>query len=223
MKGKYQENPERHPRPWLIAETPSDSGKRHAPAASRNHDAITQVIGGILPATGVILEIASGSGEHVVRFARRFPELSWIPSDVDPDSLSSISAWTRDAGLENLGGPLQIDATAPETWPLDSADAVVCINMLHISPWAATIGLLRGTARLLAPGALLYLYGPYLRRGVQTAASNLAFDKGLRSRDPAWGLRWVHDVEEAAQIEGLRLERIIDMPANNCSLIIRRE
>ena len=137
---------------------------------------------------GTVLEVASGSGEHVVHFAATFPALGWQPSDPDPAGLVSIAAWCAEAGLANIAPPLALDASAGE-WPIDRADAILCINMVHISPWAATLGLLAGAARLLPTGAPLILYGPYVEPDVPTADSNLAFDASLRARDPAWGLR----------------------------------
>ena len=172
--------------PWM----PSDGGegdKRHAPATLRNRDAIAAVLGDWLPASGTVLEVASGSGEHAVHFAAAFPKLDWQPSDPDPSALASIAAWSAEAGLPNIAAPLHLDASAPD-WPLGHADALLCINMVHISPWAATLGLFAGAARLLGPGAPLILYGPYLEADVATADSNLAFDESLRSRNPDWGL-----------------------------------
>lgn len=209
------------PKPWLAGETASEANKRHAPATLRNRDAIMEVLRGALPRRGTVLEVASGSGEHAVHFAQVFPALDWQPSDPDPAALRSIAAYADDADLMNVAPPLMIDASA-EDWPLDSADAILCINMIHISPWEATLGLLRSAAKLLPPDGLLYLYGPYIQPGVETAESNLAFDQSLRSRNSAWGLRDVADVETAAAERGLRLEAIVPMPANNLSLIFRR-
>ncbi|MCW2391771.1 hypothetical protein M2336_000155 [Sphingobium sp. B1D7B] len=209
-------------KPWLTGDSPARGGKRHAPATVRNRDAIAQLLAQTLPATGLVLEIASGSGEHAVHFARCFPALRWLPSDPDPVARASITAWADEVALPNLAPPLQIDAADPEAWPIGEADAILCINMVHISPWAATLGLLHGAAMLLPEGAPLFLYGPYFRREVETAPSNLAFDESLRARDPAWGLRWVHDVEAAAASEGFELKRVVEMPANNLSLIFRR-
>jgi SAM-dependent methyltransferase len=209
-------------RPWLAGEAPARDGRRHAPATARNSDAIATLLAALLPPDGLVLEVASGSGEHVVHFARRFPALRFQPSDPDPAALASIAAWTAQAGLANVAPPIRLDAAAPESWPLAAADALLCINMVHISPWEATLGLLAGAARLLPEGGLLYLYGPYVQRGIETAASNLAFDQSLRRRDPAWGLRRVDAVEAAASVVGLGLERVVTMPANNLSLIFRR-
>ena len=168
--------------PWMPSDGGSDD-KRHAPATLRNRDAIAAVLAKWLPATGTVLEVASGSGEHIVHFAATFPALHWQPSDPDPAGLVSIAAWCADAGLANIAPPLALDASADD-WRIDRADAVLCINMVHISPWAATLGLLGGAARLLAPGAPLILYGPYIEPDVPTVDSNLAFDASLRTRDP---------------------------------------
>ncbi|HEX8400292.1 MAG TPA: DUF938 domain-containing protein [Allosphingosinicella sp.] len=195
--------------------------KRHAPATDRNRDPIASVLRETLPPTGLVLELASGTGEHAVHFARRFPHLEWQPSDPDPNALTSIEAWAADAGLPNLRAPVELDA-AGGTWPIDRADAVLCINMVHISPWAATLGLLAGAAGLLPPGGPLYLYGPYRRHGIETAASNEAFDRSLRSRNPDWGLRDLEAVVSAAELNGLSLESVTEMPANNLSLVFRK-
>jgi SAM-dependent methyltransferase len=195
--------------------------KRHAPATERNRDPIASVLREVLPPSGLVLEVASGTGEHAVHFARCFPHLEWQPSDPDPDALTSIEAWAADAGLPNLRAPVELDA-AGGTWPIDRADAVLCINMVHISPWAATLGLLAGAAGLLPPGGPLYLYGPYSRQGIETAASNEAFDRSLRSRNPDWGLRDLEAVVSAAELNGLSLESVTEMPANNLSLVFRK-
>jgi SAM-dependent methyltransferase len=193
--------------------------RRFAPAAARNREPILDVLRAHLPASGTALEIASGSGEHAVAFAAAFPTLVWQPSDPDPANRASIAAWIAAAGTPNLLPPIDLDATA-EIWPLATADAVVCINMIHIAPWAACLGLLRGAARLLAPGGLLYLYGPFKRDGAHTAPSNAAFDESLRARDPAWGVRDLDEVREAA--EGFAPPTVVAMPANNLSVLFRR-
>ena len=192
-----------------------------AAATGRNREPIAAVLGVVLPARGTILEIASGTGEHSVFFARNFPHLVWQPSDLDRAALASISAWREEAGLANLSAPLILDAAAEE-WPAAKADAILCINMVHISPWAATGGLVRGAARLLGPGAPLILYGPYRRGGVPTAPSNEAFDASLRARDPSWGLRSVEAVTGEAKQAGFAFERLFEMPANNLILLFRR-
>lgn len=197
----------------------SGDARRFAPAAARNREPILDVLRAHLPASGTALEIASGSGEHAVAFAAAFPKLVWQPSDPDPANRASIAAWIAAEGTPNLLPPIDLDATA-DIWPLATADAVVCINMIHIAPWAACLGLLRGAARLLAPGGLLYLYGPFKRDGMHTAPSNEAFDESLRARDPAWGVRDLGEVCQAA--EGFALAATVAMPANNLSVLFRR-
>lgn len=212
--------PPNAPKPW----TPGEGGgasKRHAPATLRNRDAIAAVLADWLPGAGAVLEVASGSGEHVVHFAAAFPALNWQPSDPDPAALASIAAWSAEAGLANIAPPLRLDA-AGRVWPLDRAAACLAINMVHISPWAATLGLFAGAARLLPTGAPLILYGPYVEDDVETAPSNLAFDRSLRERDPEWGLRDTGAVKTAAADAGLILAERRAMPANNLMLLFRR-
>jgi len=208
------------PAPWEPGSGPAAAGKRHAPATERNRDAILAVLRDELPSSGLVLEVASGSGQHVVHFAAALPALDWQPSDPDPAALVSIESWRQEAGLPNVRPPLRLDASAD--WPVERADAIMCVNMVHISPWEATLGLMKGAGAVLPPGGLLYLYGPYLRENVETAPSNLAFDASLKARDPQWGLRRVEDVIAAAEGEGLVLRRLLEMPANNLSLIFRR-
>lgn len=195
--------------------------KRHAPATHRNREPIAAVLRQALPAAGIVLEVASGSGEHAVHFAGMFPKLRWQPSDPDPDALASIRAWAAEAGSPDLLEPVQLDAAA-EDWPVRAADAMLCVNMVHISPWRATEGLMAGAGRLLARGAPLILYGPYRRSGVVTAPSNEAFDQSLRARNPEWGLRDLEAVAAEAERHGLALERVVEMPANNLTLVFRR-
>ena len=195
--------------------------KRYAPATERNREPIAAVLKDVLPARGLVLEIASGSGEHAVHFANAFPALDWQPSDPDPHALASIAAWAGDADRDNLLPPIMLDASKNE-WPLSKADAILCINMVHISPWVATQGLMAGSARLLPKGGLLFLYGPYRQAGVPTAPSNEAFDESLKSRNPDWGLRRLEDVVALAVDLGLLVERVVAMPANNLSLIFRK-
>lgn len=197
------------------------ASKRSAPHVARNAAPITDVLRGVLPKRGLVLEIASGSGEHAVHFARAFPEERWQPSDPEPAALRSIAAWRVEAGLGNLLPPVALDACAAD-WPVAAADAILCINMVHISPWAATIGLMRCAARLLAAGAPLYLYGAYRQAGVETAPSNEAFDASLRMRNPDWGLRNLEDVVAEAESQGFALESVTPMPANNLSVVFRR-
>lgn len=191
--------------------------RREAPAVARNRDAILAVLRGILPARGLLLEVASGSGEHALHFAPAFPELVFQPSDPDPDARASIDAWC--AGVANIRPSIPLDAAAPD-WPLDRADALLCINLIHIAPWAACLGLLRGAARLLPPGAPLILYGPFKRGGAHTAPSNAAFDDDLRARNPAWGVRDLEAVAAAAT--GFGPPEIHTMPANNLTVAFRR-
>lgn len=207
------------PQPFII-----DAGeveKRHAPATVRNRDAIADVLEAVLPPTGTVLEVASGTGEHVVHFAQRFPQLIWQPSDYSDLSLPSIAAWVAEAGLGNVLPPLLLDASAA-AWPVPSAGAILCINMIHISPWAATHGLMVGAGSLLPAGAPLYLYGPFLRDDAETAPSNLAFDQSLKDRNPDWGLRHLADVTALAAERGLHIDQVIEMPANNLSVIFRK-
>jgi SAM-dependent methyltransferase len=195
--------------------------RRSAPAALRNREPIAGVLGEWLPSKGLVLEIASGTGEHAVFFAERFPHLDWQPSDVHADALQSIAAWREAAGLRNLRPALVVDA-ASSKWPVEKCDAVISINMVHISPWTAALGLLDGAARLLKSGSPLILYGPWLKDDVRTAPSNLAFDEDLKRRDAQWGLRRVEDFSAAALERGLTLEKTQGMPANNLMLLLRR-
>ena len=195
--------------------------KLSSPAAQRNRAPIAAVLADWLPESGLVLEVASGSGEHAVHFAQAFPMLDWQPTDPDPDALLSIEAWRADSGLPNLREPIILDATAGE-WPVKRADAVLNINMVHISPWAAALGLLDGAARVLPPGGKLILYGPWLVQGIATAPSNLSFDADLQRRNPAWGLRHVEDFAAEAGARGMALTDQRDMPANNRMLLFVR-
>jgi SAM-dependent methyltransferase len=195
--------------------------KRQAPAAGRNAGPIREVLADLLPA-GLVLEVASGTGQHAAHMAAAFPHVTWQPSDADPVALTSIAAWVAESSLANLRAPIELDVEV-EPWPLSSADAIVCINLLHIAPWSAALALFRGAARLLGPGGLLYTYGPYRFDGQFTSPSNAAFDASLRLQDAAWGVRDLRDLEAAARAAGLRLADTIRMPANNHSLVFRRE
>ena len=195
--------------------------RQYAPATVRNRDFILDVLRDILPLRGVILEIASGSGEHVVHFARNFPSLAFQPSDPEPDALRSISAWVEAADVANVRAPIVLDA-AQSPWPIVSADGIICINMVHISPWDASVGLIRGAAAILPLGSPLYLYGPYKRKGFATAPSNEAFDRNLRDRNPTWGLRDLEAVTSIAQAVGFSVPTVTEMPANNLSVVFRR-
>jgi cyclopropane fatty-acyl-phospholipid synthase-like methyltransferase len=198
------------------------SPARTSPATARNRAPILSVLQRLLPTHARVLEIASGAGEHAVFFARALPGIKWQPSDPDPQARESVSAWIAAENLHNIAAPMEIDAGAGDWGDVGAFDAVVAINMIHISPWRATLGLMAGTARVLAEGGLLYTYGPYKRDGRHTAPSNEAFDASLRARDPAWGVRDVADVEAAALAQGLRVREIVEMPANNLSLVFRR-
>jgi SAM-dependent methyltransferase len=208
------------PTPFVFE--PTGEAKRFAPATERNRDAIVAILRDVLPATGTVLEIASGTGEHIVRFAEVFSHLSWQPSDYDAAGLASIAAWSAESGRANILSPVQIDATTA-IWPVEKVDAILCINMIHIAPWVAAKGLFAGAGRLLRPDAPLYLYGPYREAGVPTAESNEAFDASLKSRNPAWGLRQVEDVAALAAENGFALDRRSEMPANNLSLVFRKK
>lgn len=195
--------------------------RRSAPHVGRNTGPILEVLREILPERGLVLEVASGSGEQSAAFARAFANLLWQPSDPDPAALASIQAWRDSEAVLNLLPPLELDARSAD-WPIASAEAIVCINMVHISPWEATEGLMRGAGRLLNAGAPLYLYGPYRQEGVETAASNEAFDQSLKGRNPEWRLRKLEDVAAEAERHGLVLEHTTPMPANNLSVVFRR-
>jgi SAM-dependent methyltransferase len=190
--------------------------RRQAPAAARNRDPILDVLRPHLPALGLVLEVASGSGEHTAHFAEALPHLTFQPSDPDADARASIDAWTE--GLANVRPAVMLDAGAA-TWPIEQADAIVCINMIHIAPWDAAVGLIRGAARRLPAGGTLFLYGPYIRPGVTTAPGNSAFDRDLRARNPAWGLRDLDAVATLATQHGFLPPQIVEMPANNLSLV----
>jgi hypothetical protein len=192
-----------------------------APAAARNRGPILDVLREILPGEGLVLEIASGTGEHVAHFATHLPRLTFQPSDPGAEARASIAAWIASTGAKNILPPLALDAAATP-WPIAKADAIVCINMIHISPWAATEGLFAGARSLLPQGAPLYLYGPYKRGGAHTAPSNVAFDESLRAQNPAWGVRDLETVAAYAANSGFSAPQIFEMPANNLSVVFRR-
>ncbi|MEO0440729.1 MAG: DUF938 domain-containing protein [Pseudomonadota bacterium] len=198
------------------------NAQRHAPATLRNRDAIVEVLRDILPDRGTILEIASGTGEHAVYFSRTFPNLTFQPSDPDLENHQSISAWTAREERLNILPPLALDALHSE-WNVAEPAAILCINMLHIAPWEASIGLFEKASRLLKPGAPFYLYGPYFQADVPPTEGNLAFERSLKSRNLQWGIRDVADMDALAAQNGFRRESLIDMPANNISLIYRRD
>lgn len=221
------------PTPWDPSSAASaqdttlpDDRRLHAPAVARNRDAILDILRGLLPAAGLVLEIASGSGEHVVHFARALPGLTFQPSDPNPDALVSIRAWAEQSAAGNILPPIRIDAASGD-WsaslrPGPAPIAILCINMIHIAPWAATQGLMRQAGALLQPGAPLILYGPFRRAGRPLEPSNAAFDDSLRERDAAWGLRELEDVAALAAEAGFGEPEVIEMPANNLSVVFRR-
>jgi hypothetical protein len=195
--------------------------KRHAPATARNRAPILEVLAPTLPDGAHVVEIASGSGEHAVWLASRMPRITWQPTDADDDAIASIDAHRAEAALSNVLAAKKLDV-CDAAWPVARADAIVCINMIHIAPWDACAGLMRGAARVLAPGALLYLYGPYRFSGAFTAPSNAEFDASLRARDSRWGVRDIDDVTAEAKTHGFAREAIVTMPANNHSVLFRR-
>ncbi len=198
-----------------------DDLRQRAPAVARNRDPIVEVLRPLLPPRGVVLEVASGSGEHAIYFAQHFPQLAFLPSDPDKSARDSIAAWIGESKLANILAPIALDAAAPH-WPVENADAIICINMAHISPWVATEGLFKGARRLLGPTAPLYLYGPFKRGGAHTAESNQAFDDWLHGSNPQWGVRDLERVIDCAVKNDFSGPEIVEMPANNLSLLFRR-
>ncbi len=200
---------------------PAPDRRLRAAATARNRQPILDVLARVLPPAGIVLEVGSGTGEHAAFFAPRLPHLTWQPSDPEAEMRASIAAWARSVAASNIAAPLTLDAAAA-TWPVERADAVVCINVIHIAPWAVCEGLVAGAAALLPDGGVLVLYGPFKRDGRHTAPSNAAFDESLRSRDPAWGVRDMGDVAAAAAAVGFDLADVVPMPANNFSIVFRR-
>jgi hypothetical protein len=196
-------------------------GKWFIPAAERNKGPILDVLARVLPARGTVLEIASGTGQHVIHFARALPGLTWQPSDQDAELRQSIALRVAEEGLANINAAFDLDVTRLP-WPLRSADAVLCINMIHVAPWPATLAMLEGAGALLATQQVLFLYGPYRRFGRHTSPSNEQFDYDLRAHDPAWGVRDLEAVSEAAESHGFALAEIVAMPANNFSLVFKQ-
>ena len=192
--------------------------RRSAPAVARNRDPILAVLRRCLPPRGLVLEVASGTGEHIAHFARALPRLDFQPSEADAGRRASIDAWS--AGLANIRAAIALDAAAD--WPVRAADAVQCINMIHIAPWQAAEGLVRGAGRVLPQGGLLYLYGPFRVGGAHTAPSNAAFDADLRATDPRWGVRDLEAMAELAARQGFGPPEVEAMPANNLSVMFRR-
>ena len=196
--------------------------KRSAPAVQRNREPILEVLNQVLPDRGQVLEIAAGSGEHAVFFAPHFPRLTWLPTDPDADQVASITAWMGEAEIANLHPPVRMDVLETP-WAIAQAEAVLCINMIHISPWVCTLALLDGAARVLAKGGVLYLYGPYRIGGAHTAPSNAEFDQWLQAQNAAWGVRDLDVVKHEAAQRGLTFSETVQMPANNLSVIFRRD
>jgi hypothetical protein len=193
-----------------------------SPSAERNKAPIADILKRVLPSQGTVLEISSGTGQHIVHFAREMPDLLWQPSERDEPSLQSIGRWMVAENLPNILTPLRIDVTEMP-WQAGNATAIVCLNMIHIAPWSATEGLIQGAESLLGQGGILFLYGPYRRQARPTAPSNETFDEQLRSRNPEWGLRSVEDVASYAMLHGFGPPEIHEMPANNLSLVFRRQ
>lgn len=202
----------------------SETARRDAPATRRNAAAILEVLRETLPETGTILEIGSGTGQHASAFAPALAPRFWLPSDPDPGQRASIAAWIADMDPPRPLPPRAIDAAAPE-WDVraeDNITAITSANVIHISPWSTSQGLIAGAGRILPPGGVLHFYGPFKRGGVHTTDSNAAFDASLRARDPAWGVRDLDDIEALAKTAGLILDRVIDMPSNNFSVVFKR-
>lgn len=189
--------------------------RQFAPAAQRNRDVIRDALADRWPSSGTVLEIASGSGEHVIHFAPAAPHLTFQPTDPSPEARASIDAWVRDSGSCRIRPALDLDVTS-EDWPVEAASMMLCFNMIHISPWATTLGLMRGAGRVLSPGGVLWLYGPFIRDGVVTAEGNLNFDGWLKEKDPSFGVRRLEEVAEVAAHAGLSAPEVVEMPANNC-------
>ena len=195
--------------------------RRYAPAAERNRGPILEVLRRHVPERARVLEVASGTGQHAAFFAAGLPGTCWLPSETDPGALASIAAWAEFEGASNVGEALLLDVAA-ESWSVGILDAVYCANLIHIAPWTCCIGLLRGAERHLAPGGLLFLYGPFKLDGRHTSPSNVAFDRSLRIQDPRWGVRDLRDVEALAVERGFRLVETVDMPANNLVVVFQR-
>ena len=211
-------------KPIALEDRAADVQRLFSPSAARNRDPILDALQSILPPQGSMLEIASGTGEHVVHFARGLPGWRFQPTEFDEASRQSVRAWIAHEGLANIAAPVTLDASAG-VWPVESAgpvDAVLCINMIHIAPWAAAQGLFRGAGRVLKPGGLLLLYGPFQEDGVHNAPSNAAFDESLRARDPDWGVRDIRDLQALANDNGLTLRERQAMPANNQMVVWQR-
>lgn len=196
-------------------------GKWSAPAAERNKGPILEVLARVLPSRGLVLEIASGTGQHVLHFAKALPDLTWQPSDPDAELRESIALRVREERRANVSSPIDLDVTRLP-WPLQTADAMVAINMIHVAPWSATPALFEGAKALLPAGHVLFLYGPYRRFGRHTSEGNAQFDLDLRAQNPEWGLRDMEAVSDVAAGAGFALAETVEMPANNFSLVFIR-
>jgi cyclopropane fatty-acyl-phospholipid synthase-like methyltransferase len=205
---------------WRIAD-PLDDGRQHSASAERNRDPILAVLRRVLPAKGRVLELGSGTGQHVVHFAKALPGLRWQPTDVDPALRASIEAWVRLDGVANVDRPIALDIRS-RPWPVTAADAIVCINVIHVSPWEVVPALFEGAAAILPPGGVLVTYGAYRRNGTHTAPSNERFDAQLRDHDPSWGIRDLEAIEAVARTRAFALEEDVAMPANNLTLVFRK-
>ena len=195
-------------------------GLWNIPAADRNKEPILSVLQNALPTRGLVVEVASGTGQHVIHFAKNLGELTWLPSDPDIEFRKSIETRIRDSALGNVRTPLNLDVL-DNPWPVSEADAVLCINMIHVAPWEATRALIHGTERILSAEGILFMYGPYRRSGAHTAPSNEAFDLRLKEQNPDWGIRDLEDIEKLGERVGLLLETVVEMPANNLSLVLK--
>lgn len=196
-------------------------GRLVSPSAERNKGFIADVLKEVLPKEGLVLEVSSGTGQHIVHFAQAMPYLEWQPTEQDEECLLSIGRWRDDAQLSNVWTPIRLDVTETP-WPIASAAAVVCLNMIHIAPWTAAVALIGGACELLGPGGVLFLYGPFRRGGQHTSESNEAFDRQLRAQNPAWGVRDLETVSRLAEESGFVLVQVSGMPANNLSVVLRR-
>ena len=218
----HMPNSDQTPRP-VVGEDRSHAAdaRQCSPSAARNRGPILEVLTRVLPVTGFVLEIGSGTGEHMVHFAKALQRLVWLPSDPDSNARASIEAWITTEGLANIRAPVALDVRGG-TWGVEGDvpfDAMISLNMVHIAPWEAALGLLAGAGRLLRPEGVLFLYGPFMRGGTHTAASNAAFDADLKRRDPRWGVRDVDELVREGALRGLELREVVEMPANNLSLV----
>lgn len=214
------------PQPVALEQRSQSADQRmYSPSAARNAAPVLSVLEGCLSGHGKVLEIACGTGEHAVCFAEAMPGVTWLPSDPDPQSRASTAGWIAFKGLNNVLAPLDIDVCS-SSWGVEQLapfDAIVSLNMVHIAPWEASLGLFAGAGRLLGPKGLLFLYGPFMRDGLHNAPSNAAFDESLKARNPSWGLRDIADLEHVARTHQLSLRKTIEMPANNLSLVFSRD